>query len=116
MFAVIYKFKLKSSQEELYQLHWQKIANFFIKSRGAMGSCLHKGDNGLWVAYSRWPDKETRDASWPGEGVPDNELPEDIRHAIQIMQAIKKENSDLEEDYEEICLNVVNDLLGISIA
>jgi hypothetical protein len=29
------------------------------------------------------------------------------------MQTIKKENSDLEEDYEEICLNVINDLLGI---
>ena len=38
MFAVIYKFKLKPSQEELYQLHWQKIASYFIESRGAIGS------------------------------------------------------------------------------
>lgn len=113
MFAVIYKFKLKTEQEELYQYHWQKIANFFIENRGAIGSCLHKGDNGLWIAYSRWPDKETRDASWPGEESPTNELPADIRHSIQVMQTIKKENSDLEEDYEEICLNVINDLLGI---
>jgi hypothetical protein len=114
MFAVIYKFKLKPAQEELYQHHWNKIANFFIKHRGATGSCLHKGDNGLWVAYSRWPDKKTRDASWPGEKSPNNELPEDIKHSIQIMQTIKKENSELEADYEEICLNVINDLLGMS--
>ena len=113
MFAVIYKFKLKPAQEELYQYHWHKIAHFFIEHRGAIGSCLHKGDKGLWVAYSRWPDKQTRDASWPGEKSPDKTLPEDIRHSIQIMQTIKKENKDLEEAYEEICLEVVNDLLGI---
>lgn len=114
MFAVIYKFKLKPSQEELYQLHWQKIASFFIESRGAIGSCLHKGDDGIWIAYSRWPDKATRDASWPGEDTPNNELPEDISNSVKIMQTIKKENSDMEDDYEEFCLNVVNDLLCTS--
>lgn len=114
MFAVIYKFKLKPSQEELYQHHWHKIADFFIKNCGAIGSCLHKGEDGLWVAYSRWPDKRTRDASWPGEESPHNELPEKIRQSIQIMQAIKQENSDLKDSYEEICLHVVNDLLGPS--
>jgi hypothetical protein len=62
MFAVIYKFKLKADQEELYQYHWHKIAKFFISHCGAIGSCLHKGDGGLWIAYSRWSDKGTRDA------------------------------------------------------
>jgi hypothetical protein len=111
MFAVIYKFKLKPAQEELYQLHWQKIAHFFINQRGAIGSCLHKGDEGIWVAYSRWPDKATRDASWPGENAPNQELPWDIKQSIQIMQKIRAENSDLEEEYEEICLNLVHDFM-----
>lgn len=79
MFAVIYKFKLKAQQEDLYQYHWHKIANFFIEHRGAISSCLHKGDVGLWVAYSRWPDKEARDASWPGEEASNDELQETIR-------------------------------------
>ena len=111
MFAVIYKFKLKAHQEDLYRHHWERIASFFIESRGAIGSCLHKGDNGLWIAYSRWPDKATRDASWPGENTPNGELSEDIINSIKIMQTIKKENSDMEDDYEEFGLNIVNDLL-----
>ena len=111
MFAVIYKFKLQPHQEETYLLHWKKIANFFIKHRGAIGSCLHKGDDGIWVAYSRWPDKATRDASWSGEPTPISDLPEDIRASIQIMQVIKEENCTLGYDYDELCLTVVEDLL-----
>jgi hypothetical protein len=110
-FAVIYKFKLKPDQEQIYQDHWHKIASFFIESRGAIGSCLHKGEGNYWLAYSRWPDKATRDASWPGDNDPNNTLPEDIYESIQIMQAIKKENSILDNAYEEFCLNVVEDLL-----
>ena len=30
MFAVIYKFKLKPFQEEIYKIHWNKVANYFI--------------------------------------------------------------------------------------
>lgn len=36
----------------------------------------------LWVAYSRWPDKKTRDNAWPGENAPSEELPLEIRNAV----------------------------------
>ena len=110
MFAVIYQFKLKPHQEVIYKECWNKIVNYFIEKRGEIGSCLHKSADDLWVAYSRWPDKATRDASWPGENAPSDELPHDIRESIQKMQAIKKENQDLEQ-YDEICLDVVEDKL-----
>jgi hypothetical protein len=110
MFAVIYQFKLRPHQESLYKECWDKIVNYFLEKRGAIGSCLHKGESNLWVAYSRWPDKKTRDAAWPGEDAPNNELPDDIRDAILKIQAIKEENQDLEQ-YDEICLNVVNDMM-----
>ena len=110
MFAVIYRFKLKPHQEDSYKEYWNKIANYFLEKRGAMGSCLHKGEDGLWVAYSRWPDKATRDASWPGENAPNEELPNAIRDIILKIQALKDENQDLEQ-YEEICLEVVEDKL-----
>lgn len=107
MFAVIYRFKLKPHQETIYKECWSKIVRYFIEKRGAIGSCLHKGKDDLWVAYSRWPDKATRDASWPGDNdAPNHELSNEIREIIQQMQAIKKENQDLEQ-YEEICLDVV---------
>ncbi|MBA2657246.1 MAG: hypothetical protein H0U70_09760 [Tatlockia sp.] len=111
MFAVIYKFKLQAHQEELYQSHWHKVARFFIENRGAIGSCLHKGENGLWVAYSRWPDKAMRDASWPGEASPAKDFPEELSNSIKIMQAIKQENKNWDNYYEELCLDIVNDLL-----
>lgn len=110
MFAVIYRFRLKPHQEIHYKECWGKIVNYFIEKRGAIGSCLHKGENGLWVAYSRWPDKTTRDASWPGENEPSQELPQEIRDVILKIQALKEENQDLEQ-YEEICLEVVEDRL-----
>lgn len=110
MFAVIYRFQLKPHQEASYKQDWLKIVNHFMEKCGAIGSCLHKGPDGLWVAYSRWPDKATRDASWPGDNAPAAELPEDIRLAINNMQAIKTANIDLEQ-YDEICLDVVEDLL-----
>lgn len=110
MFAVIYRFKLQPHQEAEFQQYWHTIAQYFMQSRGAIGSCLHKGDEGLWVAYSRWPDKATRDAAWPGENAPNELLPQDIRDTILKMQAIKIENKHLGMD-DEICLTVVNDLL-----
>ncbi|MDO8953637.1 MAG: hypothetical protein Q7V63_02160 [Gammaproteobacteria bacterium] len=109
-FAIIYRFKLKPHQEEAYQKNWHVIATYFIENCGAIGSCLHKGAGGLWLAYSRWPDKTTRDASWPGDNVSNDALPAEIREAIRQMQALKQENSDLEQ-YDEICLEVVEDLL-----
>lgn len=113
MFAVIYKFKLKAHQEEAYQRHWHEIASYFIKNRGAIGSCLHKAEDGLWVAYSRWPDRATRDASWPGDETPNSNLPIEVKYAIEQIQALKKENSVLEADIpdSELCLEVVEDLL-----
>ena len=62
MFAVIYRFILKPEQEASCRQQWNKVANYFIERRGALGSCLHKGEDNLWLAYSRWPDKATRDA------------------------------------------------------
>ncbi|MCH9643843.1 MAG: hypothetical protein K0U29_08900 [Gammaproteobacteria bacterium] len=110
MFAVIYRFKLKSHQENAYKEYWDIITDYFIKHRGAIGSCLHKGENDLWVAYSRWPDKITRDASWSSDDASNNEFPEEVCEAISKMQMIKKENEDLDQ-YDEICLDIVNDKL-----
>jgi antibiotic biosynthesis monooxygenase (ABM) superfamily enzyme len=111
MFAVIYRFKLKPHQEADYQKYWRDIATYFREYSGALGSCLHKGENGLWVAYSRWPDKATRDAAWPGSNQPNIALPVHIRETIQKVQAILLENNDL-GTFEEMCLDVLEDLLA----
>lgn len=107
MFAVIYRSYLKPDREEDYQLAWHQVASYFVEKRGAIGSCLHKTEEGIWVSYSRWPDKATRDASWPGENAPSNELPEEIRRAILVL----KDCIDQERKLPDICMDVVQDLL-----
>ena len=107
MFAVIYRSYIKPEKETEYQQLWQQIATYFREHCGALGSCLHKTEEGIWLAYSRWPDKETRDAAWPGENNPSATLPNEIRAAI-----IKiKDCGDPERKLPEICMEVVNDLL-----
>lgn len=111
MLAVIYRFELQPHQEEKYQACWETVSEYFVKHCGAIGSCLHKGESGLWVAYSRWPDQATRDAAWPGAQREINDLfPEDVQKAIKTMQAFKEDNQHLQQ-YEEICLEVVRDKL-----
>jgi hypothetical protein len=108
MFAVIYQGYTRPGREQEYQRLWNRVALYFIEHRGAMGSCLHRTSDGLWVAYSRWPDRATRDASWPGEGMPSEELPEAIREAIfRIRECV-----DQERKIPEICLEVVDDLFN----
>ena len=110
MFAVIYRFRLRPEQESTYIKAWNIVADYFIQQRGALGSCLHKSENTIWVAYSRWTDRSTRDAAWPGDGEPHVDIPTDVREAIAQIQKIKKQNIDLEQ-YDEICMDVVEDKL-----
>jgi hypothetical protein len=110
MIAVIYKFKLKPHHEAEYMQLWLCVATYFKQQRGALGSSLHKGDDGDWMAYSRWPDEATRDASWPDDNAPSDELPDAVRAAIFRMQEMRKENEPLGE-YQETTFEVVEDML-----
>jgi len=107
MFAVIYQGYLKNGREVAYQEAWKIVAQYFIEKRGAIGSCLHRTTDGMWVAYSRWPDKKTRDASWPGKDNPSEELPQEIHKAILTI----KDCLDEERKIADICMEVIDDLL-----
>jgi hypothetical protein len=107
MFAVLYQGYIKSGHEADYQKAWHLVASYFVAERGALGSCLHRTEDGKWLAYSRWPDKATRDASWPGENAPSDELPLEIRQAINMI----KECIDQDRKLPDICMDVVADLL-----
>lgn len=107
MFAVIYRGYVKPGLDSEYQKSWRKVAAYFIEHRSASGSCLHQADDGLWVAYSRWPDRATRDAAWPGENAPTVDLPEEIKQAIYSI----KNCLDGDRKLPEIAMDIVDDLL-----
>lgn len=102
MFAVLYQGYVKEGREQQYQEAWHTVIRYFIDKRGAIGSCLHRTESGLWVGYSRWPDKATRDASWPG----DSTLPNEVRDAI----AILKDCLDEKRQLPDLHMEVVEDL------
>ena len=108
MFAVIYQGYVKPDREEEYEMLWRLIASYFIEKRGALGSTLHRASDGRWLAYSRWPDKATRDASWPGENSSSEELPNEIRSAIAALKDCVQQNNSI----PEICLDVVHDFMS----
>jgi hypothetical protein len=69
---------------------------------------LHKTEDGMWVAYSRWPDQATRDASWPRDKENINaEIPADIQEAIRGL----KQCLDEDRQFPEICMEIIEEVL-----
>lgn len=102
MFAVIYRGFVFPEREKEYKQLWHTIASYFVKNRGALESRLHKTDAGEYIAYSRWPDRKTRDLSW---GDASTQMPAQIVTAIQHL----KECLDYSKSYDEICMDVVDE-------
>lgn len=102
-FAVIYRSYILPNKEKEYIALWKTIANYFVENRGALGSTLHKAEEGYWVAYSRWPDKKTRDASWLNDGIKED-LPKIIQEAIASLKAC----ANLEKErFSDICMEII---------
>jgi hypothetical protein len=107
MFAVIYRGSILPGREADYQQAWKQVATYFKESRGSLGSCLHKSEDGEWIAYCRWPDKQTRDASWPKDDTVCQTIKPEIREAIVRFKAC----IDPDRPSEEICMELKGDLL-----
>ncbi len=101
MFAVIYRGYVPLHLQESYQAAWKVIASYFIQEKNALGSTLHQADDGMWIAYSRWPDKKTRDAAWSCETIYSH--PEPIIKATETL----KNSLDKERLFPEICMDVI---------
>lgn len=58
MFAVIYRWKIKSGTELAFQEAWAERTNEIKEAHGGLGSRLHKAEDDSWIAYAQWPSKE----------------------------------------------------------
>lgn len=58
MFAVIYHCYVKPGREADFEEAWEEMTHEFRDVHGGLGSCLHKTDEGEYLAYARWPDRE----------------------------------------------------------
>jgi heme-degrading monooxygenase HmoA len=58
MFVVIYRWKLKEGTEERFREGWRRATEAIAEKYGALGSRLHRAEDGSWLAYAQWPDKD----------------------------------------------------------
>lgn len=104
MFAVIYRAFVYPHLDEEYRQHWKTIADYFIKHCGAIGSTLHQTAAGEYIAYSRWPHRETRDKYWGEEAT--HAFEDDIQQTITKLKACL----DMSKPYDEIAMEIVEAL------
>lgn len=74
-FVVIYRWRLHPGKEMQFQEIWSRNTPLIIEHCGGLGSRLHQAEDGTWLAYAQWPDKETWERSysvpnWSPPGAP----------------------------------------------
>lgn len=75
MLCIIYRFKVKSGQEQQFIESWSEVTQAFLQHAGALGSRLHATEGLEYIAYAQWPSREIRDAA---------ELPDAIKRGALI--------------------------------
>lgn len=79
-FVVIYRWRIHPDKERQFQEIWALNTRKIAEYCGGLGSRLHKADDGTWLAYAQWPDKETWEQSASIAWGP--ERPEEMEAAI----------------------------------
>lgn len=101
MFIALYCWKVKEGREKNFLEGWQRLTEEIYQRCGSLGSRLHRAEDGLWIAYAQWPDRQTYDAARTVPGV-DAEARTMFRESI-------------EEAYPDIYMNVTDDLLQAGV-
>ncbi|MBL8152186.1 MAG: hypothetical protein JNN15_19865 [Blastocatellia bacterium] len=60
MYVVVYTWRLEEGKEELFRQGWRHITETIYKQCKSFGARLHKTDEGIWIAYTLWPDRESQ--------------------------------------------------------
>ena len=59
-FCVLYRVRLHAGKEDDYIQAWSRLTRLIRSERGGLGSCLHRGEDGIWYAYAQWPSAQAR--------------------------------------------------------
>jgi hypothetical protein len=58
-FIVLYRWRLHAGAEDTFVQGWSRITEL-LRTRGSLGSRLHRGSDGLWYSYAQWPSAQLR--------------------------------------------------------
>lgn len=71
MFTVIYRWKLKTGQEEAFRGSWAEATRMIRSRCGSYGSSLFYEADNIWCAIACWPSREARDDCTREDPVPE---------------------------------------------
>lgn len=97
MFIALYHWKIKPDCEAEFQEGWRRITLEIRENCGGLGSRLHKSEDGTFIAYAQWKDKETWENAREIQTI-DEEAAEMMRDSI-------------EERLPTVFMNAIDDLL-----
>ena len=80
-FCVLYRARVHPDKEATYVAAWSRLTSLLKMERGALGSRLHRGNDGLWYAYAQWPSAVVRAAAFALPSI-DPMAEQDIRDSI----------------------------------
>ena len=83
MFIALYRWRVKGGREDRFREGWRRLTEGIYRRRGSYGSRLHRAEDGTWVAYAQWPDRESWAASC-GAAAADAEASEMMRDSIEV--------------------------------
>ena len=92
----LYRWKVRRGFEQQFIDNWSVITLYYREVHGSSGSRLHRGSDGLFYGYAKWPSAELRAKAFKtGEEHP-------ARPAL---------TEAIEESYPEVLLELAADLL-----
>jgi quinol monooxygenase YgiN len=74
VFVVLYRWRTKPGTDERLRAAWLSATKKIMARHGALGSRLHRAEDGSWVAYAQWPDR----GSWERMRASPPAAPEDF--------------------------------------
>lgn len=64
MFCIIYEFQVNTNSEPDFIKNWKGLTDLIYKYENSLGSRLHRIEDGQFLAYAQWPDRNT----WENSG------------------------------------------------
>jgi len=58
MFVAIYRWRVQPDREQAFVQAWTRLTELIFQTAGSLGSRLHRCDDGTFLAYAQWPDRE----------------------------------------------------------